>query len=155
MCAWADGDIPIRPGIEYRRNPMPTPVDDLKVGQFVAVVGCRCDPPKDWTGTPVEPTYNGIPWEIVSVSLPFLCVSFGGKTIALDTRVLDFQRVSRHYFDSMKGAKSPPTHKARKSRRRERPDPARCVRCGERLRQTMSRTTNFVWRVVCPNCGLR
>ena len=134
---------------------MPTPIDDLKVGQFVAVVGTRQAPPRDWTGVEMEPTYNGIPWEVVSISLPFLCVSFGGKTVALDTRVLDFVKVSRHYFDGMRGAKCPQARdKARKSRRRQKPDPGRCVRCGELFRQTMSKKTNFVWRKVCPNCGL-
>src|SRR5688572_19997051 len=123
-----------------------TPVDDLRRGDWVAVVGCNMDRPRDWFGNEKPVAFDGLPLRILAISLPFLCVDCQGKTLSLDVRAWDVKKVSRHYARAMSGVapKQP-------RRRRARPQKGHCPRCGERLCERLDATTNFIWRHLCPN----
>ncbi len=125
---------------------MPTPIDSLRVGDFITVIGHK-NPPADpdlqireWTGRPAE---------ILAISLPFLCVDYGGEVSAIDVRPWEFQRVTKKYWLAMTDAApfSIPEAQA------EPDDHPRCVKCGERLVQRLLWTEGSEWHMFCANCN--
>ncbi len=120
-----------------------TPIDDLRVGQYIVVVGVKGEPQEYWFRPPTE--YSGLPGKVLAVSLPFVAVLVGEERVALDVRALEVQRVSRQYVKAM--AKVLPAGK-----RKAPPEPGRCVRCGTRLHQVLNRVPRS-WMEVCPECG--
>ncbi len=75
--------------LSERNELMPTPIDSLKPGQYVAMSGFKHE-----TRRPTS--WEGFPCKILAISLPFLACSFGCKRFSIDTR-FEVQRVSRHY----------------------------------------------------------
>lgn len=128
-----------------------TPVDDLKVGGYVAVVGVKDNDQPEPFGffTPRPKAFDGLPVQITAISLPFVAVKDArGNIGAFDVRTFDLQIVSRRYAEAMQLAKP-----KRRRKRKEKPDPQWCVRCGGRLLQRLSKDSKFAWHVVCPECG--
>src|SRR5688572_19986213 len=121
-----------------------TPVDDLKDGMFVAICGHKIRESEyrspflfEWTGPVVEPRqpdFDGRPLEILAVCLPFLCVTDGKKRFAIDVRKWDVQRISRRYAEQMQASETEGAKRFKKRpKKKEKPDPGTCPRCGGRL----------------------
>lgn len=91
---------------------MPTRVDDLRVGMWVAVTATEEDVgPAMGFGTfgfgrgkpSLAPEVDGKPLKIVAMSLPFVCVTDGYHRHALDVRTVVFQKLSPRYVKSLLG----------------------------------------------------
>lgn len=121
-----------------------TPIDDLNVGDFVAVVGCKRLPVNAW-GQPIEGEYHGKPYRILEICLPFLCVAEGEHVTTIDVRQWEVQRVSKRYAKLMESVGP----RSRRQRKKDKPDPRNCPRCGCRMRQEH---LNDNWRLICPEC---
>jgi hypothetical protein len=89
-----------------------TPVDDLKEGQWITVVGNRhldAQDDDDDSGAPFnpfdftrpsrrqKPSYSGAPVKIVAISLPFIAVADGRGVDTLDMRVWQVKKVTKKY----------------------------------------------------------
>lgn len=93
---------------------MTTHPENLKPGDWIAVVGHRDldnqdDEPQmvmSMFGPSVSrpsppPQYNGLPSKVVAISLPFICITDGKATEALDIRQIRVQKVSKRYAKAM------------------------------------------------------
>ena len=89
-------------------------IENLKHGQWVAIIGCVDD--ADGVHDGHRRIYTGRPSMVVSVCPPFVCVSDGIVTESLDCRYWELTKVSQRYVKSVLSA------------RREEPCPA----CGKR-----------------------
>lgn len=130
-----------------------TPVDSLKIGDWVAVVRYKQARSKHtpWGSWDVEPSYDGRPGQVVAISLPFVALTDGARVGTIDVRDIDLQRVTEQYAKAVLSSGAVPVKVRR--RRRGKPDPSLCPRCGDRLQQFMSKRTEFKFRVRCPSCG--
>ena len=123
---------------------MATPVDDLKVGDFITAVKHRdCDGRHD---------YNGRPVRIEAINLPFILGFDGDSLVSVDVREWELLKLTdRRYVRMAWGG----CNKSKAEEHRA-PDPdntghPRCIRCGTRLRKQFS--VKKKWRMVCPTCG--
>ncbi len=79
---------------------MPTPIENLKRGDWVAVVWTKIQVPK---GVFISLTYNGQPFRIEEISLPFIAVeNILGRYQALDVRLYDLQKLKPRYAKIMR-----------------------------------------------------
>lgn len=79
---------------------MATPIEDLRSGNYVAIVGIKGKIRKH-----ITPVWSGEPFRVEKFSLPFVALkSFSGEVFALDARQYDFQRLSRGYVGVMRAA---------------------------------------------------
>lgn len=104
--------------------------------------------------------FDGKPWRIVSISLPFLLVTDGKKRVSIDTRMWSVQRVSKEYAREWrseeqttetlkKGKKTNDLFK--KKPRKEKPGLDQCTKCGGKMKQALK--GHQVWKWVCSECG--
>lgn len=135
---------------------MPTPIDDLSEGKYIAIVGFVHRKFRDEIGEIEEPRWDGTPLKILSISLPFLAVWDGERRFALDMREIDVQVVSKKYAESLLyGCEKTTTSK----KPLDEPDARDCPRCRERLRQKLithdSGLTQGlrIWHMHCASCG--
>lgn len=137
---------------------MSTPIDDLRRGDWIAMVGFRGEQEESPFGRQ-QVRFDGSPLRVLEISLPFLAVCDGqGRTFSVDVRDWAVQRVSDRYAEVLHQTQGALREQnkgrlRRRRRRREKPDPLLCPRCGDRLRQFMSRSTDYRFRFVCPTCG--
>lgn len=114
-----------------------TPIDDINVGDTIAVVGCKMQHRlKDFTG---------IPHTVIAISLPFLALDDGGIVRTLDVRVWEVKKVGRHYVEVMNGGDGERQRRVKK----EKPDPMSCRNCGDRFCERLFGRT---WRWWCRTC---
>jgi hypothetical protein len=102
-----------------------------------------------------EKSYNGKPWVIEAISLPFVCLTDGRVKLGVDLRKVTLQKVSREYAKAMdlhkeerKGSifdRNPPKPETRDSRQ--------CYRCGSRMVERLKHPGRGVWAVICRECG--
>lgn len=79
---------------------MATPIENLRIGHYVAIVGIKGKIKKH-----VTPVWSGEPFRIENFSLPFVAVkNFRGEVFALDVRQYDLQRLRRSYVNTMRAA---------------------------------------------------
>jgi predicted RNA-binding Zn-ribbon protein involved in translation (DUF1610 family) len=143
-----------------------TAPDDLKPGIFVALVGYKREHTvqRGFLLLDVGPDqvhYDGRPLEILETSLPFLAVTDGRKTFAVDLREWDVKRVSKRYAQAMWPEKEGQRQGRGPGRRRQRisrQEPVEthtCPRCGTRMVERLSLSTipdQHGWFLVCPQC---
>ena len=134
-----------------------TPTDDLQPGDFVAVVedtGIGVEYQDSYSPKPViDPIYDGIPLEIIAISLPFLCVSNGRRRFGLDIRRYHVKKVNNRYAKEMQDARSP-GRKQRKFREEgqivfEEDTTGCCPRCHVKMIQTVVKGE---WVYLCKHC---
>jgi DNA-directed RNA polymerase subunit RPC12/RpoP len=119
---------------------MPTPIDQLNPGDWIAICGYR--------GHQCRRPFDGMPYRIKAICLPFLALHDRERNPAtVDVRVIDVVKLSAAYVRAL----YPPDSEPGESGKPEEPDSFRCVRCGEQLRQTFTKRAG--WRVKCPGCG--
>ncbi len=142
---------------------MPLNVDDLSVGQWVAVEK-DLSSDEDSDASPFwfvphrqESKVDGMPLRIVAISLPFLCVTNGQHRFVLDSREVRLCRLSPQFVRAMTSTQRAvgvdgsfviserPTKAAK-------PDPPEraCPVCGDRL---IERYCEGVWNLACRQCG--
>ena len=137
-----------------------TPPDDLRPGQYIALVRAKDDDapvsPFDFFGPPKRSTdrIDGRPLEILAISLPFLCVTDGRRRFGIDLRQYDVKRVTRQYAEHLWPERRQEVRqfKGKRRERKEKPDGSYCQRCGSRLIQAYD-IRNRVWRIACRDCG--
>jgi hypothetical protein len=122
---------------------MSTAVDDLKVGEHIAVVEDK----RDWDDRERASTFNGKPLKILAISLPFLSVSDGQRVFAIDVRAWGVRRLDKKYVKVM-------AEEAPKRKKKIKPDPKTCPRCGERMVERLDQSVER-WFLVCRSCGHR
>lgn len=110
-----------------------TPVDDLRVRQFV----CVCDDRRV-----TDSSSDGEPYQIMAIDLPFMALMARDGTVnGIDTRVYSLKRVSKRYWNAFVNM---PSHTVAED------DYPRCIRCGERLVQSF---ISNKWRYYCRACN--
>lgn len=127
-----------------------TPVENLKIGNFVAVVrsrGTEARAEEMWSRPQVR--YDGEPLEVQAISLPFMAVSNSdGDIFSLDMRDVEVQKLNHRYVAWMQEATGRMEFRE-SSGRPESHDG--CPRCGGMLRQRL--TADRQWRNICSECG--
>lgn len=128
-----------------------TPLDDLRPGMWVALVTCKKDQQLTFPGVrrslwvePEDIQFDGFPWKIISISLPFLCVEGRGRRTAIDVRDWEVKKLTRQYAKAMLGVE----HRSGTASA-ELPT-GHCPRCGTKLIQR--RIGEGQWIPVCPEC---
>ncbi|MDE2099670.1 MAG: hypothetical protein KGL39_20625 [Patescibacteria group bacterium] len=90
--------------------------------------------------------FSGEPHRVLAVSRPFLLLQLNeGGSHGLDLREWSVTRLDERYVKAWFRSNSGPDNECE-----DRDDHARCVRCGERMRQ---RHVGASWRWYCPKCG--
>ena len=165
-----------------RQETINTPVDDLKIGDWVALVAqknlrTKYDEDDQFglfaTQSQRQPDFNGRPAKIVAISLPFIAVWYEGSDFnagidTVDVRRFELKKLNKHYVKIMKNA--PQYHhdqmaslRERKARRKRKsksnldssPLP-KCPRCSHPMRkQRLIEPGSGKWVFVCDNCGLQ
>lgn len=140
--------------------------DDLSVGDYIVLVECHeieayC-PYNIYHEDFIPPKFDGRPFEILAVSLPFVCVTNGPQTFAIDLHAWGVQKVTREYAKAMAHANGCVTVERRKKNKRSvfaaakqrqaPPDPQACPRCGHRMRQVLQ-AGGSGWFLICPQCN--
>lgn len=142
-----------------------TAVDDLKVGQWIALT--YVENPQVFMffgGQPManHPQVDGVPLEVMAISLPFVCVSNGRFRFSIDVRRCRFQRVSRRYVDLMfnmegltiNGIAAVEDDLAEVPVEEVESNPRACPMCGERMVERLDPDTRD-WFVACRQCGFQ
>ena len=105
---------------------------------------------------PSRPKYDGKPWQVVAISLPFVCLTDGRVKVSCDTRTTVLQRVTREYALAMDTPAIPEARHASIFLARQpppdAPDPRDCPRCGHRMTQRLKTPGSGEWPLVCKNC---
>lgn len=98
-------------------------VDDMRIGQWLVITYQHSIPEK------IRPNirYDGRPWRIEAISLPFIAVSCGTCIHSIDVRDFIFGRCTSRYAHMMMGAEEEPVEAKPKKER------MRCVNCGEKM----------------------
>lgn len=129
---------------------MPTPVDDLKPGMWLAVVARKFDPPRrSWYAEPEPAVFDGSPAKILAISLPFLCAQCGDHRMSIDLRMYAVQKLNNEYVAAATGRPFQEIKTGRKKKPKPERDERDCPRCGARMHQSC---VNSVWRYQCPEC---
>jgi predicted RNA-binding Zn-ribbon protein involved in translation (DUF1610 family) len=122
---------------------MTTP-DDLDRGMYIALTGDKGD-------EEIDPFLDGEPLRVMAVSLPFIAVSDGDVTFAIDNRQVTYQKLTKEYVRAMRGGSyrrrecCPPSAVAAAT-------PYDCPRCGRRLRRRKT-GSDPNWKLHCQDCG--
>lgn len=136
-----------------------TAIDDLKPGMFVAVTQYRGETEHhdSWMGFSCNrtPTFDGKPWKVVAISLPFACLTDGRTKISIDLRLWGVQRITRQYAQAFEPGERHVDKPAfgKKRKRKEKPDKRSCPRCGARMVERLKVPGKSVWAAVCRQCG--
>ena len=116
-----------------------TPVDDLNVGDTVAVINNKYHHRKCGD-------FSGRPWVVVAISLPFLALHDGAEVQSLDVRAWDVKKVSTQYAQAMTGTLETVVVPAVI-------DPYTCLQCGDRYCERMYTVKKKnQWRWWCRTC---
>lgn len=144
--------------------------ENLKKGMFVVITGFVKEPDDDQTQYPFfhpprrEVEFSGEPHEVKATAFPFIVVEdIYGRITTIDVRKYRIASVPKAYHDAFLEEDSVQPHhvhttkafsrKKRKGRRKkEKPDPKACPRCGCRMIETLKEGTTG-WLHICPECG--
>jgi hypothetical protein len=143
---------------------MTTPVDDLQVGQWVAIVSSHEEehdhsPWAMFRSRPKEQV-TGQPLKIVAMSLPFLAVTDGYRRFPIDVREVQVKKLDPKYVKAMK-AKQRDYEPVGNSFAVPEPDKPKaessgkhglCPMCQSRL---IKRKTDGDWFLACRECGFQ
>lgn len=121
-----------------------TPVDSLRVGQYVCVSGDK---------RVVDGCAAGEPYRIIAIDLPFIALlNRRGAVDGIDTRVYALKRVSKRYWNVFVGTEyQEDEHNAFDKDTNADTSYPRCVRCGDRLVQ---RSMMGKWHYYCRQCDV-
>jgi hypothetical protein len=139
-----------------------TPVDDLQVGQWIAIVGAKDAEPEFSLFGMCRPksrdVVTGQPLKIVAMSLPFVAVTDGYRRFPIDVREIQVKKLDPKYVKAMKAKQSEwepdgfavPEPEKPKSESTGRH--GLCPMCGDRLIQ---RKSDGDWFLACRQCGFQ
>jgi len=139
---------------------MATAIDDVRPGEYLMLSGK--DEPEEYDPfgsswmmlRPAKRRNHGMtPCRVLAVSPPFLAVEMRGQRVSIDARDYELLRVSRRFVESLDEQKPIPSV-GKKRRRKEKPDPRCCIRCGTRLVQRLVYVIERAqWLPTCKQCG--
>lgn len=138
---------------------MSTPIDDLHVGQWIAVVGDKVEPEPNMFGYAYRrDVVSGQPLQIIAISLPFLAVTNGHMRFAIDVREFDVKLLHRKYVEMMKGHWIDEEHSREGVAEKPKPEPTKstegmCPVCGDRLIRRLG--DDRCWHLFCRECGFQ
>lgn len=116
---------------------MATPIDDIDVGDVIAVSELKDMP--DARGE-----FSGAPHVVMAISLPFLALNDGERIVSLDVRRWGVQKLSTQFVEVMTN---------RTMLRSSTPiDPYACKQCGDRYVEKMTNEKKPRWRWWCRSC---
>ena len=124
-----------------------TPIDSIKVGDWIAVSDCLVEPPECIRDHSIRFQADGRPWQVVAISLPFLCLRDDRVQVTLDVRNWEVVRLSRVYVARV--LEAPAARERRRKPRKPKADALQCPRCGERMVQML---IGSQWRYTCRDC---
>lgn len=166
---------------------MPTHPENLKRGDFIAIVKCLRPKPSAGHGynpwqmfggdqnpygsngqDDVDPwEYNGRPYRILSISLPFIAATNGEEFTTFDVRMYQFQKMTLDYVKqySLWALAGKKTQAARDflgryevvsaedmAKEEAMNDPNRCPRCGGKQIERL-KLGDKSWKLHCTDCG--
>lgn len=150
---------------------MPVQIDDIKVGQWLVISKSEGSTRRSmWGPIETEPEYDGAPFKVIAVSLPFIAIRlYHGRAATLDTRVHWFSKADPKYVqvlidqvdnhpEARPGEREKPLKRRRRRLREPQPagmeaiDPSQCRRCGNQCNQRMNYHARQ-WEFVCATCG--
>lgn len=139
-------------------------VENLKKGDYITIIQDKNpDPPmySDFGYTPPKTSLSGEPYEVQAICVPFIvCHRLNGQVVTIDVREFAVRKVHWRYVDAfLEAPRSKRSHQfspekrgtSRKKKKKEKPDPKACPRCGCRMIETLKSAAN--WQLICPNCG--
>lgn len=137
---------------------MATAIDDIRPGQYLMLNDKHDDAePFDMFGSwgrPRRRRNEGVPCRVLAVSPPFLAIEAQGRRLSIDAREVEILRVDRRFVEALNESKPIPTAAKPKRKRKEKPDPRCCVRCGTRLVQRLiCQPGDSHWVPLCKGCG--
>lgn len=124
-----------------------TPIDDLNVGDVIAVV-CRKSMPDDEEG------FTGQPLRILAISLPFIACTDEEMCCSIDLRAWGVQRMTPEYYMAVRAFKQA-REDCRDCQDEEKPEEwdDLCKRCGDRLVQrVILKPEGSEWHYYCRQC---
>lgn len=131
-----------------------TPIDSLKVGDFITIVARKQAAEVDCWGNRREYKFDGIPVEVMEISLPFIAIANHDHIGTVDVRLWEVQRVTKKYaelFLAEDRERATQTTFQKKKHKKPKPDKSLCFRCGSKIIQKLSKERE--WRCVCCDCG--
>lgn len=136
-----------------------TPIDDLHVGQWIAIVEDKVEPKIGIFGYAHQRNVvSGQPLQIIAISLPFLAVTDGQMRFAIDVREMAVKKLHRKYVEVMKGRWIDEEHSREgvAEIHESRPNTSTegmCPYCGDRLIQRLGE--DRAWYLFCRECGFQ
>jgi len=125
-----------------------TPIDDLRVGQWIAVCSDRMT-----KGRERYASFTGEPCEIVAISLPFIAVWIPrpGRGDTIDVRRYGVVRLDRKYVRVM--LQMPLEDSPKDEDHEEQEQESLCPICGHKLSQRMVAGDGDELALHCSECG--
>jgi DNA-directed RNA polymerase subunit RPC12/RpoP len=151
--------------------------DNLKVGGWYAIFEHKeqeAEPnPYDafnlFARAPKRQRCDGMPFMIRAASFPFITgVGLKGEFLAFDFREVQFVSLDKRYVNEWYKAVASASgqlpqgqscldvarkHLRKLKKKKEKPDPNTCPRCGSRMIQKL-RDVKDGWRIACRDCGM-
>lgn len=158
-------------------------IDDLKVGQWIAIIDVleeEEDSPYGFMAPPSKHRrypINGKPLKILCIDLPFICVTDGSKTYSLHSKYCSFKRLKPSYVRYMLATSERDRHESHNvcfvfdsdQQRKGKPTKDSIIRPGKirkagkedsrgrcpqcGSRLRQRRVSIGTWAWVCPDCG--
>lgn len=142
---------------------------ELKRGDLIAVCGIRTDTQEEETPLSFdeimmghqrrkrETVFDGKPWRVLSVSMPWVLCTDGIDRACFDSRRTELTLVSKDYAREWR-AKENVTQKTpqvigRIKEKKKKRHPSECPRC--EIKMVQIRKPDGVWSWECKNCGHR
>lgn len=106
-------------------------------------------------------SYDGVPWKILEMSYPFLCVTDGKIRCSIDFRRFDLQVVTQKYAEAVhsstahdfKVAVASPKERKRLQASQQEEEKQTCKRCGTKMfSQKLLKPGSGEWAYFCPVC---
>lgn len=150
--------------------------DHFEVGWWVTIEEFLGDPIRNSWGQEVYPSlegpmlypdYNGTPYKVLAVNMPFLCLTPDGyHRFGLDTRMWGLRILNPKFRKAMNGGPNMNEYsketvadrkhyrEMRKGKNRKKKNPKECPRCGSSLVERLQEPGSGNWVLVCRNCGM-
>lgn len=154
---------------------MTLPLDKLKKGDLVIVSeDLDTEEPQGFSEMPFfamrrKARFDGKPWKVLAINLPFVLVTDGDHTTAIDVRLWGLIPASKEYVKAWeedhgvvhrqesivrgRPVKGRQGGIAPKRRKKEKPDPRACPRCRAKMKERLYEPGSGRWRLICPACG--
>lgn len=136
---------------------MPVVYENIQVGHWYAIYEIETGDQGEGWYTPRKNSYDGHPFKVIACSFPFVFgKAINGRCMTIDVRTVTLTSVNDRFVKAWKrdfeerGCESMQSDPKKRRRKKEKPDPHSCLRCGSRIVQKL---TKQGWRFACRDCG--